>query len=151
MFAANHYLNQQIYLQTETTEALSHYRLARARARRNQKWAALTGRSNHLLELFEVASAGRRYFAGTQFVPVEQIRGTEGRSKDFDRDFNPIRDHTRGRWLGLFTAWQNGVTLPPVELVRVDDTYFVRDGHHRVSVARALGQDYIEAVVTVWE
>jgi hypothetical protein len=44
-----------------------------------------------------------------------------------------------------------GVTLPPVELIQVGDVYFVRDGHHRISVARAFGQEHVDAEVTVWE
>jgi ParB-like chromosome segregation protein Spo0J len=44
-----------------------------------------------------------------------------------------------------------GVTLPPVELIQVGDTYFVVDGHHRISAARALKVDHIDATVTVWE
>ena len=62
-----------------------------------------------------------------------------------------MNDRARERWTAVFDLWQRGLTLPPVDLIHVDEMYFVRDGHHRVSVARALGQKYIEAVVTEWK
>jgi ParB-like chromosome segregation protein Spo0J len=51
----------------------------------------------------------------------------------------------------VFNLWRRGLTLPPVDLIRVGESYFVRDGHHRVSAARALGQAFIEATVTEWK
>jgi hypothetical protein len=83
-------------------------------------------------------------------VLIGQIRGSQDRSHDFDHDFNPLQDHNKGRWLGIAAARQRGKALPPVELVQVGDVYFVRDGHHRISVARALGQRDIKAKVMVW-
>jgi hypothetical protein len=84
-------------------------------------------------------------------VPIAQIGGSEGRASDFDRDFNPIKGHTRQRWLGIAAAREQGKVLPPVSLIRVGDLYFVKDGHHRISVARAFGQEAIEAKVIVWQ
>jgi hypothetical protein len=118
-----------------------------------QMWAALTRHSRHLLNLAEIEakdSAGNRYSAGLQEVPICQIRGSQGRCNDFDRNFYPLQDHLKSRWLGVATARQLGLTLPPVELVQVGDTYFVRDGHHRISVAKAMGQLEINAEVRVW-
>jgi hypothetical protein len=89
--------------------------------------------------------------AGIRTVPISKIRGSEGRSEDFDREFHPLRLHNQGRWLSVATARQRGVVLPPVELIQIGDIYFVRDGHHRISVAKAFGQEEIEAEVTVWE
>ncbi|MFN2186580.1 MAG: hypothetical protein ACK2UU_21575, partial [Anaerolineae bacterium] len=60
-------------------------------------------------------------------------------------------DQARGRWLSIARARQQGKDLPPVVLIRVGDVYFVRDGHHRISVAQALGQLDVEARVTVWQ
>jgi hypothetical protein len=82
---------------------------------------------------------------------MNQIRGSEGRSRYFDRDFNPLYDRARGRWLNIARARQQGKDLPLVVLVQVGDIYFVKDGHHRISVARALGQKAIDARVTVWQ
>jgi hypothetical protein len=84
-------------------------------------------------------------------VAIERILGSEGRANDFDRDFNPLQDRSKGRWLGVAAARQRGKPLPPVALIQVGDVYFVQDGHHRISVARALGQRAIEASVMVWQ
>ena len=92
-----------------------------------------------------------RCYAGLHTVPIEQIRGSEGRSSDFDRNFNLLQDHCKDRWLGVARAREQDKVLPPVEVVQVRDVYFVRDGHHRISVARALGQLDIEAELTVWQ
>ena len=55
------------------------------------------------------------------------------------------------RWTRVASAWLAGVVFAPVELLQVGGGYFVRDGHHRISVARAVGQLTIEAEVTIWE
>jgi hypothetical protein len=84
-------------------------------------------------------------------VPIEQIQGSESRSHEFDRNFNPLRGYNKDRWLSIAMARQRDKALPPVELIQVGEVYFVRDGHHRISVARALGQQDIEAEVVVWQ
>lgn len=81
-------------------------------------------------------------------VPVERIVGSVGRSRDFDREFQPVQKHTRSRWESIYVAAVGGVTLPPVELYKVGDCYFVKDGNHRVSVARYLGAQFVDAEVT---
>jgi hypothetical protein len=115
--------------------------------------SALTGRSNRLIDLADVRRAcevrGRR-FDGIRAVPLREIRGSGGRCGDFDADFFPVGSHTKGRWVGIAVAQRNGRAMPPVELIQVGDVYFVSDGHHRISVARALGQKAIDARVTVW-
>jgi hypothetical protein len=126
----------------------------RKRARRGQFWSRLTGRSRALYALKDVRAActlKAEFDGGIRSVPIRQIRGSEGRSRYFDCDFNPLYDQARGRWLNIARARQEGKALPPVVLVQVGDVYFVRDGHHRISVARALGQLDIEAEVTVWQ
>lgn len=115
-----------------------------------RQWAArLTGRRNGLAALPGGAANGA--YAGTQTVALEKIRGSEGRAQDFDADFNPLSEATRERWLSIFRAWRQDKPLPPVELVEVNGVYYVRDGHHRISVAHAVGQAYIEAVVLRWK
>ena len=89
-------------------------------------------------------------YDGLRSVPVARIRGSEGRSEDFDGSLRPLSRHTMGRWLSIAIARGEGRPLPPVSLIQVGETYFVRDGHHRVSVARAFGQEMIDAEVTVW-
>jgi len=134
------------------------YTRARDRGQRAMLRSALTGRSRCLIALEEVRQGSHvsttewnHLDVETRLVPIDQIRGSEGRCSDFDRDFNPLHDHSRGRWLRIAAARRRGMPLPPVDLVQVGNLYFVQDGHHRVSVARALGQPDIEAKVTVWQ
>ena len=130
------------------------YCRARNRGRWGQLWSALIGRPCRLLTLDEVRATGAicdNRNVGVRSVPLGQIRGTESRDGDFDRDFNPLRDHNQGRWQRIAAARQLGKALPPVDLVQVEELYFVRDGHHRISVAQALGQQDIEAKVVVWQ
>jgi hypothetical protein len=117
-------------------------------------WSALNGLPCRLLDLATIQAAcdvRSRHVAGIRPVPIREIRGSDGRSEDFDADFRPLRPHTKDRWMEIAVAQQLGETMPPVDLVRIGDAYFVRDGHHRISVARALGQEKIDARITVWE
>ena len=135
-------------------KAPSLYSAALGRGRRAQLWAALTGASRSLVALSAVESAcssGARGCARVRSVPLGRIRGSAGRCTDFDRGFNPVQSRTAHRWLGVLRARQQGLGLPPVDLIQVGDVFFVQDGHHRISVARALGEQEIEAEVTVWE
>lgn len=91
-----------------------------------------------------------RRYAGIRDVPINQIRGSEGRSHDFTNDFRPLQRYTRQRWINVAAARQRGRELPPVELVQVGDVYYVRDGHHRISVAKARGETAVDAEVTLW-
>lgn len=121
-----------------------------SRGRRWAFWSKLSGRDDKLKDFADVEKNTRRLPAQSGnpvSVPLEKIVGSEGRTHDFDRHFRPLTDHIRDRWLGIAAARRQGVILPPVELIQVGDKYFVRDGHHRISVARALGQAEIEAVI----
>lgn len=86
---------------------------------------------------------------GIQDVDLTHIVGTAARPGDFDRRMRPLHAHLRHRWERVAEAMDAGRALPPVELVRLGELYFVRDGHHRVSVARVRGAAQIEATVTV--
>jgi hypothetical protein len=85
---------------------------------------------------------------GLQVVPIATIVGTVDRGRDFDRAFRPTSGRVRSRWEQIATAMRRGEALPPVELYRIGEIHFVRDGHHRVSVACALGREEIDAYVT---
>ena len=91
--------------------------------------------------------ADKRAPSGVQSIALDQIIGSEGRSHDFDDQFWPITEHSRNRWLSVAVAMGTGKPLPPVQLIQTSDGYVVRDGHHRLSVARAFGQAVIEAEV----
>jgi len=92
-----------------------------------------------------------RHYAGVQAVLISKIVGSEGRVSDFDASFNPLSEKTRDRWLSVASARLQGKALPAVELIQVGEVYYVRDGHHRISVARAFEEEAIDAQVTVWE
>lgn len=90
-------------------------------------------------------------FGGIEVVPIDRIVGSEGRYRDFDRSFLPRREHLKSRWASVDTAYYDDVLLPPVQLYLLGGAYFVRDGNHRISVARMKGQQFIDAEVTVLE
>jgi hypothetical protein len=85
---------------------------------------------------------------GHQTVPVKHIVGSEGRYSDFDRRFLPRTEAVEQRWRSIERAMDRLIDLPPVDLWKISDVYFVRDGNHRVSVARWMGQGHIDAYVT---
>ena len=117
-------------------------------------WSALRRRPARLLDLAAIVHAHLirgEHFAGRQTVPISQIRGSEGRRDAFTAAFNPRQTHTAERWRQVARAWLDGIELAPVELIQVGEVYFVRDGHHRISVATTFGQREIDAVVTAWE
>jgi hypothetical protein len=84
---------------------------------------------------------------GTQVIPLDSIVGTVDRASGFDRSFRPTSSRVRTRWERIAAMMRRGESLPPIEVYRIGDAHFVRDGHHRVSVARALGMQDIEAHV----
>lgn len=133
------------------TQAAADFEKASRRAFWNGVRSWLTGRSNALLPYDEVRARlplmGQNY-RGLSEVPVEKIRGSVGRYRDFDGAFLPRQRQTRERWERVDQAYLADVRLPPVELFRIGEVYFVRDGNHRVSVARQQGQAYIDAFVT---
>jgi hypothetical protein len=84
---------------------------------------------------------------GLQTIPVDSIVGSVDRTRDFDRAFRPTSQRVRPRWERIALASRRGESFPPIEVYRVGDAHFVRDGHHRVSVARAHGISVIDAHV----
>ncbi|EFO79232.1 hypothetical protein OSCT_2895 [Oscillochloris trichoides DG-6] len=114
---------------------------------------ALCRRSSTLALLADlpISSTASTNLPGVQSIPLHQIIGSEGRSHDFDRHFAPLHEHIRERWVSLAALRSEGHPLPPVELVQVGHSYYVLDGHHRISVARAFGDATIDACVTVWD
>lgn len=142
-------------LQAATFEQFGIGREAQADARRiagrlfdrayaRGQWAKWLGQQARLDTLPRRAEAAQRT-ARTVFVPLHRIVGSEGRTEDFDANFNPLKLHNRERWIGVAAARRTGVALPAVELVQIGNEYYVRDGHHRISVAKAMGQMEIEA------
>jgi hypothetical protein len=104
----------------------------------------------HILPFEEVVDAlGRtgQVDRGLQVVPLDAIVGTVDRAADFDRGFRPTTTRLRSRWERIAAAQRRGEALPPISLFQVGELYFVRDGHHRVSVAKSLGRTDIDAYV----
>jgi hypothetical protein len=86
---------------------------------------------------------------GLRVIPLDSIVGSVDRTRDFDRWFRPKSGRTRERWERLARAQRRGEAIPPIDVYRVGELHFVRDGHHRVSVAHALRLRTIDAYVTV--
>jgi hypothetical protein len=113
-------------------------------------WLRLTRHSVRLLDLDETlrhSKVQNRSYAGMRPVEISLIRGTQGKGDEFDADFYPLKKANRSRWLSVAKERLSGHGLPPVELVEVSGIYYVRDGHHRISVARSLGETFIDAEV----
>lgn len=86
-------------------------------------------------------------YVGLQTIPIAKIIGSEGRWKDFDNQFFPKNTFMRERWIHVDEAAINDVILPPIKVYELGGLYFVRDGNHRVSVAKAKGIEFIDAEV----
>jgi hypothetical protein len=99
-------------------------------------------------EVIEALGRTGQHDLGLQVVSVDSIVGTVDRTVDFDRGFRPTSPRLRSRWERIAAAQRRGESMPPVSLYKVGDLYFVRDGHHRVSVAKSLGRKDIDAYVT---
>lgn len=127
------------------------FEFALFRARLRTWISRFTQRGNSLLSLQELRADHSMYTQrklGLQVVALDKIVGSDGRAHDFDRAFFPRSMHARGRWINIAAAMNADIPLPPVELFKIGDSYFVSDGHHRISVARTRGQSYIDAIVT---
>jgi hypothetical protein len=125
---------------------------ARRRARLRAAVAHIKGEhtSNRLLSFDDVRrerGANNRLHRGTRVVEVDEIVGSVGRWRDFDRSFLPARASVGEKWKRIDRAFQRGEDLPPVELYKLEEAYFVVDGHHRVSVARYHEVPTVEAAV----
>jgi hypothetical protein len=133
-----------------TAKAEGDYGRVRRRAWWRDVVARLAGRQNQLLSYEAVKRSlklGGPIYRGVKAVPVAQIVGSVDRYRDFDDVFLPKQDNTANRWKSIARAFYSEVDLPPVRLYKVGDAYFVMDGHHRVSVAREQGIDFIDAEV----
>ena len=110
----------------------------------------LTGRHKDLLNFDEIRSRlhlHEEHYEGVRDVPLEQIAGSVGRYKDFTATFLPRKAGMKERWSRVYALANSMEGPPPIELYKVGDVYFVRDGNHRVSVARQLGAKSIQAHV----
>ena len=134
-------------------QALEDFRRARSKAAMQRFWAGIQGRSLDLLPYDEISTKLRAVSQtdrGLQQVPLKDIVGSVSRLQDFDRNFLPLRDDDIYRWAGVKTAMTSphSTGVPPISLYQIGDAYFVLDGNHRVSIAKEMGMETIEAYVT---
>ncbi len=133
------------------SEAHSKFDHAKRQAMVESLVALLRGRSDDLLSFDDVQRKLGLHITrehGLQQAPLDQIVGSAGKFRDFTRSFWPRNERLRERWKWIYVAAHDFHGLPPVELYQVGEVFFVKDGNHRVSVARALGSKTIEAYVT---
>jgi len=137
----------------EYNRALEDFQRARAKARLQHLWASVTGESESLLPYDEITKKIRTSGVsskGLKEIPVESIVGSVNRYQDFNRDFLPLHDVSRERWARVKSVMTSPGSpgLPPIRVYKIGDAYFVLDGNHRVSIAREMGIETLEAYVT---
>jgi hypothetical protein len=139
------------YAQADTQEDFLRMRRRAALSRLAQWLRREPNDVNMVLPFDEVVAAlGRdsEHRRGLQVIRLDSIVGSVDRGRDFDRWFRPKSSRVRERWERIALAQRRGESIPPIQVYRVGELHFVVDGHHRVSVAHALGLATIDAYVT---
>ena len=140
-------------MSVERIRAIQDFDSARFRAFRRSLTSILTGRVPHLRSMepmLKAAGVEGRAAGGVEEIPLSKIAGSvapDAKTGDFDPAFLPLNRRMRERWTRIYQAMVEGDELPPIDVYKVDGSYYVIDGHHRVSVARNLGRDTINARV----
>ena len=135
-----------------SAQARADFSKARRKAFFKQVFSVLSGQRHAATllsydEIKERLHIGGPIYRGIKTIRVDQIAGSLNRYQEFDRAFLPREDQLANRWQSVDRAFYKDINLPPVVLYKVGQVYFVVDGHHRVSVAREQGQEFIEADV----
>jgi hypothetical protein len=135
----------------DARDDFSRVRRQRSLAKVAARLRGVSGEVEPILLFEEVTRAlgrvGQRQL-GLQVIPLDSVVGTVDRGREYDRKFRPTSNRERERWERIDAAMRRGTALPPIDAYRVGNLHFVRDGHHRVSVARALGRTTIDAYLT---
>ncbi|MGL4365322.1 hypothetical protein [Cetobacterium sp.] len=124
--------------------------LAFRKALRKTRFNFFDREGKRIKEFFTVEKEeqlSNRIYLGIREVLLSKVVGTVEKAQDFDKDFNPVRDESRVRWVNVYLKTLEDGSLPPVILYKVKEEYFVYDGNHRVSVAKTLNFHSIEAEV----
>lgn len=132
-------------------EASERFRRSLMRAQFADLLGMMSGRNRDLVSYEEVARRVKAYQQieqGTQMIPLNAIVGSVGRYRDFNKEFLPRSNINKDRWTRVDSVLHSLEGYPPIEVYKIGDVYFVRDGNHRVSVGRANGLTHIEAYVT---
>jgi hypothetical protein len=135
----------------EKLQASSDFSRARGKALLSRIQHFMNADRDRLLsfnDVKEILKPKNEVYRGTRTVPVNLIVGSEGRYRDFNKYFLPKSEYLRNRWERVDEAHLKYLVLPPIQLYEIGGVYFVRDGNHRVSVARAQGVEFIDAEVT---
>jgi nucleotide-binding universal stress UspA family protein len=131
--------------------AIQDFRSARRKAILREIIARFKGETTELLSFEEVRQKLKAQISSKKIlkeIPISAIVGSVNRYQDFMRDFLPLQNIDMERWSNIDVANQGMIGLPPIEVYQIDEVYFVSDGNHRVSVAKQLGTEEIEAYVT---
>jgi hypothetical protein len=133
---------------SEADDRFSRLVRERSRARRRRRLRRLAPEGLDVLDERGWVSTAERRALGVQAIPIDSITGTveESKARIFDRSFRPGQSACE-RWTQLWMAQARGATISPISVYRVDAEHIVRDGHHRVSVARDQGWSTIDAEV----
>ncbi len=137
----------------EFNQALDDFRRVRSKAELQYLWSKLTGQSSELLPYDEITQklhAIGLSSKGLQEIPTKAIVGSVNRYQDFNQNFLPLHNEDRQRWASVKAAMTSpgSAGLPPIRVYKLGDAYFVLDGNHRVSIAKEMGIDTLEAYVT---
>ena len=132
------------------TQSEDDFNKAHTKAFINEIQHLLTPEEANLISLNDVKQmikSSAETYVGMKVIPIEKIVGSEGRYNDFDNRFFPKSSHLKNRWQHVDEAAIQDITLPPIKVYEIAGLYFVRDGNHRVSVAKARGTEFIDAEV----
>ncbi|MFA6505473.1 MAG: transcriptional regulator [Treponemataceae bacterium] len=141
------------------SETPTHFAAQAAEDFSKARGKALLARMQHFLnadrdrllsfhDVKEILRPKNETYRGMQTVSIDLIVGSEGRYRDFNKYFLPKANHLRSRWERVDIAHLKDIILPAIQLYEIGGVYFVRDGNHRVSVARMQGVSAIDAEVT---
>jgi hypothetical protein len=132
------------------TQTNEDFEKAKSRGRIQSILSSLVRKNSDLLSLYavtELIKPKNETYRGMQTIPVKNIIGSEGRYQDFSLAFYPKKELLRARWRSIDLATKKYVILPPISVYKLGEWYFVRDGNHRVSVAKTQGVEFIDAEV----
>lgn len=136
----------------EYSKAIEDFHSVRAKARLQHLWASVTGKSDELLQYDEITRKMHikgLSSKGIKEIPLDAIVGSVNRYRDFDKDFLPLRNEDVERWARVKAAMTSPGSpgLPPIRVYKIGEAYFVLDGNHRVSIAKQMGLEKLEAHV----
>lgn len=134
----------------DRTVTANDFDIAHLKAKMQRVFSTFTWKNPNLLSLYEVTKLVKpesEAYLGMQAIEVKKIIGSENRYQDFSSAFYPTNNSLKYRWESVDAARLDNITLPPISVYKIGEWYFVRDGNHRVSVARSEGLEFIDAEV----